>query len=99
MLTNFSADQEGEVGTLADEADVEVKSDALESAVWRLTAGKGGHIGEALSKLGSIGGTDAAKAAATALAALEPISERRTAAGRMDFVLQVSVSNLLVSIQ
>lgn len=77
-----------EEGTAADEADVESKSSASESAIWRLTAGKGdrGVVSSApLRKSGSVGSGDYS-------AAMKPgefTSERRTAAGRVDFVLQV----------
>jgi hypothetical protein len=63
---------------------VESKSNALESAIWRLTAGKGdGAVGPLLRSGGSGEVPSGAKAG-------EPVSERKTAAGRMDFVLQVS---------
>lgn len=76
-------DLDPEEGTPADEADVESKSDALESAIWRLTAGKGGRGGGALHR-----GTGSGEVPLAATAG-EPTSERKTAAGRVDFVLQV----------
>ena len=75
-------------GTPADEADVERKSNASESAIWRLTAGKGetGLEGAgSLGKSGSMGSGDYSGG----VRAREPTSERMTAAGRIDFVLQV----------
>ncbi len=75
---------DAEEGTPADEADVESKSNALESAIWRLTAGKGDiAVGPLLRSGGSGEVPSGAKAG-------EPVSERKTAAGRVDFVLQVS---------
>ena len=75
---------DAEEGTPADEADVESKSNALESAIWRLTAGEGdGAVGPLLSSGGSGEVPSGAKAG-------ESVSERKTAAGRVDFVLQVS---------
>ena len=82
------ADLDLEEGTPADEADVESKSSASESAIWRLTAGKGdgGAVSSApLRKSGSVSSGDYS----AAIKPGEPTSERRTAAGRMDFVLQV----------
>lgn len=77
-------DLDAEEGTPADEADVESKSNALESAIWRLTAGKGDiAAGPLLRSGGSSEVPSGAKAG-------EPVSERKTAAGRVDFVLQDS---------
>lgn len=67
---------------------MELKSNASESAIWRLTDGKGegGVEGSGpLRKAGSAGSSDYSGADKTG----EPTSERTTAAGRMDFVLQV----------
>ena len=64
---------------------MELKSDASESAIWRLTAGKGEREVEGLGPLrksGSSGGGDVMTGEPTT-------SERKTAAGRIDFVLQV----------
>lgn len=88
MVIYWGVGLDGEEGTPADEADVELKSNASESAIWRLTDGKGegGVEGSgALRKSGSTGSGDYSNADKTG----EPTSERRTAAGRMDFVLQV----------
>lgn len=78
------ADQDPEEGTPADEADVESKSNALESAIWRLTAGKGDRGPLRKNGSGASGETD------PGVKAGEPTFERTTAAGRVDFVLQVS---------
>ena len=78
-------DLDPEEGTPADEADVESKSDALESAIWRLTAGKGDRGSGALRR-----GTGSGEVPSAATAG-EPTSERKTAAGRVDFVLQVGL--------
>lgn len=67
---------------------MELKSEALQSAIWRLTAGKGerGLKGPGLlHKSGSAGSGDFSGAEKAG----EPTSERKTAAGRLDFVLQV----------
>ena len=78
-------------GTPADEADVELKSNASESAIWRLTAGKGERGLEGalppLRKTGSAGSGDYSGADKTG----EPSSERKTSEGRIDFVLQVRI--------
>lgn len=85
----WAADLDAQEGTPADEADVELKSDASESAIWRLTAGKGERGLEGalppLRKSGSAGSGDYSGAEKTG----EPTSERKTSAGRIDFVLQV----------
>ena len=80
-----AADLDPEEGTPADEADVEFKSDALESAIWRLTAGKGDRTVGPLRKSDSGGSGEGPAGGKTG----EPTSERTTAAGRVDFVLQV----------
>ena len=67
---------------------MELKSNASESAIWRLTAGKGDRGPEGagpLRKSGSVGSGDYSGAEKAG----EPTSERKTAAGRIDFVLQV----------
>ena len=67
---------------------MELKSDSSESAIWRLTAGKGERGLEGagrLRKTGSVGSGDYRGAEKAG----EPTSERKTAAGRIDFVLQV----------
>ncbi|KAL3144356.1 hypothetical protein ABBQ32_004111 [Trebouxia sp. C0010 RCD-2024] len=97
--TDDEAGLDAEEGTPADEADVQLKSNASESAIWRLTAGKGemGVEGAGpLGKSGSLGSGDYSSDY-SGLKAREPTSERRTAAGRIDFVLQVR-SHLIVMI-
>lgn len=79
------AEGSDEEGTPADEADVDSKQDGLESAIWRLTAGNGMRpAATAGSREGSGGGSVAA----------QPFSERKTAAGRIDFVLQACLGAL-----
>lgn len=98
-LDRCAAGLDAEEGTPADEADVQLKSNASESAIWRLTAGKGemGVEGAGpLGKSGSLGSGDYSSDY-SGLKAREPTSERRTAAGRIDFVLQVR-SHLIVMI-
>ena len=63
---------------------MESKSNALESAIWRLTAGKGDIAAGPLLRSGGSGEVPSGAKAG------EPVSERKTAAGRVDFVLQVS---------
>lgn len=72
------AEGSDEEGNPADEADVDSKQDGLESAIWRLTAGNG------MRPAATAGGTHSSGGNASA----QPLSERRTAAGRIDFVLQ-----------
>lgn len=92
-----AAGLDAEEGTPADEADVELKSNASESSIWRLTAGKGemGVEGAGpLGKSGSLGSGDYSGG----VKAREPTSERMTAAGRIDFVLQVRGHVIVVTL-
>lgn len=92
----YAAGLDAEEGTPADEADVELKSNASESAIWRLTAGKGdmGLEGAGPVRMsGSMGSGEWSGG----VKAREPTSERRTAAGRIDFVLQVRSPSVVMS--
>ena len=81
VVLTVLAEGSDEEGTPADEADVDSKQDGLESTIWRLTAGNGMRSAAAPgNKEGSSGSI-----------AAQPFSERKTAAGRIDFVLQASL--------
>lgn len=70
-----------EEGSPADEADVDSKQDSLQSAIWRLTAGNG--------RAPPVRGSSGTDPGALQETRTQQLPERRTAAGRLDFVLQV----------